>query len=743
METQRDDARPVIEQQNEPDLEVEDEIDNCSNDEASRENVLDGHYTTENSTTEDIKLIAPTSYNESTNQIKTDKIFGLGDLVWCRSGNQCYYPAVLVNDVSLKFCTKIVMSTNPGGKGATRQYNVQMIEDSKVSWVDENNCLPYSGLADYEQVAVGDATNMKFYKPKSDRLSSWKRCIIKADELYTESKTERLKIMDIERHPDRGGFMGSPLKNKSKRIETPTEMNIDVLLPDQVLKNERKQCIEQHNVSTTNRNCSKAEELIDNESLSTDKQTVQTKETRKEVPYNTEIKTKSMKPFTNSPKPKDKPDTPTKVDFVPVFHSNVKFDRSFKIKKDSPGDKKVQDITKLIDANIDDIDMTTTKTSEEDISIQDTSIEFTKTEQSEANHDYLSKYSEVSYREKGKTESYSPCEGALVWAKMRGYPYWPGIVSRDPRDGEFLKITETLTKTSRRYHVLFLEYGNERAWIGASSLKEYKGINTFLVDKDKATKKAKVDYQVNKRFQSNFDKAVDYAQDLINFTDEDRLERVLLNYGWGMVEEKDNISIMADIVSQELDSTFDSSSDMVELSENVPIAEENEKLEVPSDIAPAKGNKRDFTMVENKDSDIGTPTINKKRKQNSDLSKVSQQQTQDKDAAKVMSPNTNIASVKAADAGDSQDFPLVGDLVWGRMPGFPFWPGFITRNPENIYTREKNGKVNSYHVQFFGWNDESGWASTVLPFNGLEAFKALGGNMLFLVVHLKLGYVRS
>jgi len=68
---------------------------------------------------------------------------------------------------------------------------------------------------------------------------------------------------------------------------------------------------------------------------------------------------------------------------------------------------------------------------------------------------------------------------------------------------------------------------------------------------------------------------------------------------------------------------------------------------------------------------------------------------------------------------------LVGDLVWGRMPGFPFWPSFITRNPENQFKREKNGKAYSFHVQFFGWNDESGWASSVLPFNGLDAFKAI------------------
>ena len=728
METQRDDTRPVIEEQNVHDLEVEDEIENGSNDEAPREYNQGEYHAIETSRTDDLRSTVVPANNELRSQIIPDKIFGLGDLIWCRSGNHCYYPAVVVNDVSLKFCTKILMSTNGGGEGgATRQYNVQMIEDNRLSWVDENHCLPYSGLADYEQVAVGDAGNMKFYKPKPDRLSSWKRCVIKADELFTQTKSERVKIMDIERHPEKGGFMGSPLKNNS-------EMKTLFPLPDQGDKNERKQNIEQTNLSTINTTCSEAEEQIENENLPNNKQTVQIKETRKEVPYDTEVKTKSLKPSSNSPKPKDKPDTPKKLDFVPVFHSNVKFDRSFKIKKDAKKKEEVQNITTPNDANNDDIDMT--KISEGDISTQDTLVEIAKTKQSESSELSLND-SNVSPVRKDKTESYSPCEGALVWAKMRGYPYWPGIVSRDPKDGEFLKITETLTKTSRRYHVLFLEYGNERAWIGASSLKEYKGINTFLADKDKATKKAKADYQVNKRFQANFDKAVDYAQDLINFNDDDRLERVLLNYGWGMVEEKDNTkSNMSDSVAQELDSTLDSSSDMVELSESVPNAEENESLEANSDTVPAKGNKRDFTKVEKNDSDTVTPTVNKKRKQNSDLSKVSQQQTQDKESAAIKSPTDDITPVKADDAGDTQDFPLVGDLVWGRMPGFPFWPGFITRNPENVFKREKNGKVYSYHVQFFGWNDESGWVSTVLPFNGLEAFKALGGKILFSLVHL-------
>jgi len=37
----------------------------------------------------------------------------------------------------------------------------------------------------------------------------------------------------------------------------------------------------------------------------------------------------------------------------------------------------------------------------------------------------------------------------------------------------------------------------------------------------------------------------------------------------------------------------------------------------------------------------------------------------------------------------------------------------------------------SFHVQFFGWNDESGWVTSVVEFDGLEAFQQLGGKNYF------------
>ncbi|XP_071947092.1 histone-lysine N-methyltransferase NSD2-like [Antedon mediterranea] len=58
---------------------------------------------------------------------------------------------------------------------------------------------------------------------------------------------------------------------------------------------------------------------------------------------------------------------------------------------------------------------------------------------------------------------------------------------------------------------------------------------------------------------------------------------------------------------------------------------------------------------------------------------------------------------------------LVGDLVWSKVSGHPWWPCMVAYDPNlGIYTRMKGGGVKSYrmyHVQFFGEVPERGWVS--------------------------------
>ncbi|XP_064604086.1 histone-lysine N-methyltransferase NSD2-like isoform X2 [Liolophura sinensis] len=78
---------------------------------------------------------------------------------------------------------------------------------------------------------------------------------------------------------------------------------------------------------------------------------------------------------------------------------------------------------------------------------------------------------------------------------------------------------------------------------------------------------------------------------------------------------------------------------------------------------------------------------------------------------------------------------VVGDLVWSKVTGHPWWPCMISPDPfEGIYTKLRQGKNLSYrlyHVQFFGNEGERGWVTETgtLPFEGKrqleDYFKAM------------------
>lgn len=72
----------------------------------------------------------------------------------------------------------------------------------------------------------------------------------------------------------------------------------------------------------------------------------------------------------------------------------------------------------------------------------------------------------------------------------------------------------------------------------------------------------------------------------------------------------------------------------------------------------------------------------------------------------------------------------VGDLLWSKITGYPFWPCMITINPlENRYTRlDATTEELVYHVQYFGDESTRGWTrpKNIIAFQGLEKYKELG-----------------
>lgn len=79
-----------------------------------------------------------------------------------------------------------------------------------------------------------------------------------------------------------------------------------------------------------------------------------------------------------------------------------------------------------------------------------------------------------------------------------------------------------------------------------------------------------------------------------------------------------------------------------------------------------------------------------------------------KDCASKASPPTQSASW------------LVGDVVWSKIPGHPWWPSMVSYDPNTAVSFKYKGRARYYHVQFFGQDPVRGWVSerSILKFEG-------------------------
>jgi len=671
---------------------------------------------------------------------KDEVLHSLGDIVWGRQATTCFYPAVVVNDPHFKFFTKIVKSedgASPGGRGTGRQYHVQFLGDNRFQWVQGHYCLPFKGINHYEDLVIKDVANMKIYKPKGDKSVQWKEWIVIANEMQSLEATERIRKMESARLSEKSGqtFIQKVEKEDQMKSVPPlfSETKIRKLPPSSPKKTPEKD----HKSNHYRR--------------------------QDELEYKMHRDANRSK---EKPRKGDHKEPITSM--LPVFNTNATFNKSFKIKKD----KKAEPVVRV---NQEEADMENPKSAIKVSETKEITPEPLKNNMETnsplvpVSDDILNGKEELSDLalshqkfEKG-TESEGFGEGALIWAKMRGYPYWPSVITRDPVDGEFVKVTETIYKNSRRLHVLFLEYENQRAWIGSSSIKKFQGLEAFKKDKEKASTKTRPDYTPHKRIRSQFDRAVSYAEEVSSLSDEERLEKVLLKYGWAMVLDNDDDVPMETL---EGNAAIADNSVVEEAESNVPVGDQgradsrrsSEEAEsridpgtddpdIPAEQMPqssAKPKKRasssSAAIANNGDSDSegdndNVPPSRKKSKPSlkpaPDKPTTQKPKTpvQPKPAKTIATLNNEdrpepVPAVKATSGvGDKDEFPRVGDLVWGRMPGFPFWPAFVTRNPDNIYRRELANGKSTFHVQFFNWNDESGWVSSAIEFEGLDAFK--------------------
>lgn len=106
----------------------------------------------------------------------------------------------------------------------------------------------------------------------------------------------------------------------------------------------------------------------------------------------------------------------------------------------------------------------------------------------------------------------------------------------------------------------------------------------------------------------------------------------------------------------------------------------------------------------------------------------------------VLSPNNNTksktngtpAGKQHSKNGDiTQEFS-VGDVVWSKLEGYPWWPSLVCNHP-TTHTHLKKGKVPEVHVQFFDDPVSRAWvkAKFVRSFTGADSKDARTGGTYF------------
>merc|ERR1712223_1985806 len=115
---------------------------------------------------------------------------------------------------------------------------------------------------------------------------------------------------------------------------------------------------------------------------------------------------------------------------------------------------------------------------------------------------------------------------------------------------------------------------------------------------------------------------------------------------------------------------------------------------------------------------VSSPVEDSSEMEIKDISESSKHDEFDSDLDEPIEGNTNSID---------NTTPKLGGLVWGRMPGFPYWPCFVTKCPDTgEYRRMYDASRRcDYHVQFFNWNNESGWVRNTQPWCTLEEFQEI------------------
>ena len=104
--------------------------------------------------------------------------------------------------------------------------------------------------------------------------------------------------------------------------------------------------------------------------------------------------------------------------------------------------------------------------------------------------------------------------GELVWAKLTGFPWWPGVILDDPKSKCHFRTSQSHSCVSAEteYHVLFFDKQSmQRAWIAESNLE------AFQTDSQKSLTKPQ-----SSKYKVRYAEAISWIHEVYDWSSSDR-----------------------------------------------------------------------------------------------------------------------------------------------------------------------------------------------------------------------------
>ncbi|XP_078524698.1 zinc finger CW-type PWWP domain protein 1 isoform X10 [Lissotriton helveticus] len=171
--------------------------------------------------------------------------------------------------------------------------------------------------------------------------------------------------------------------------------------------------------------------------------------------------------------------------------------------------------------------------------------------------------------------------GSIVWAKQRGYSWWPGMVEADPDIGVYFLFASNFDHLPSKYHVTFFGDSVSRAWISASMLKNFQELTAESLD----LKKGK-----NKDYSKRFGVGLKMAEEAEKMNIQERIAKFGFSGRYRHQDESQQPGFTEEDFDAPAAKEAENTKDKEDIAQSkpAPAAKEAENTEDKEDIAQSK-----------------------------------------------------------------------------------------------------------------------------------------------------------